>query len=71
MATVERALDNGSGCADVLQLLTFARGAMNGLMAEAIENHVQEHVASPARPSVAEHAKGIDELVEVILSNLK
>jgi len=37
MDAVERALDNGTDCAEVLQLIAAARGAMNGLMAELIE----------------------------------
>ena len=31
---MERALDEGKDCGDILQLITAARGAMNGLMAE-------------------------------------
>jgi DNA-binding FrmR family transcriptional regulator len=68
---VERALESESGCSDVLQLLAGARGAMNGLMAEVIEDHIREHVASPAIESDAERAKGADELVDVIRTYLK
>jgi DNA-binding FrmR family transcriptional regulator len=68
---VERALEAESGCSDVLQLLAGARGAMNGLMAEVIEDHIREHVASPAIQSDAERTKGADELVEVIRTYLK
>jgi DNA-binding FrmR family transcriptional regulator len=68
---VERALEAESGCSDVLQLLAGARGAMNGLMAEVIEDHLREHVVNPAIHSDAERAKGADELVEVIRTYLK
>ena len=37
---MERALDEGKDCGDILQLITAARGAMNGLMAELLEDHV-------------------------------
>ena len=41
---VERALDQEIGCADVLQLIAGARGAINGLMAEVMEEHIREHL---------------------------
>lgn len=68
---VERALESESSCTEVLQLLAATRGAMNGLMAEVIEDHIREHVASPSIESNAERAKGADELVEVVRSYLK
>jgi DNA-binding FrmR family transcriptional regulator len=68
---VERALESESSCTEVLQLLAATRGAMNGLMAEVIEDHIREHVASPSIESDAERAKGADELVEVVRSYLK
>jgi DNA-binding FrmR family transcriptional regulator len=66
---VERALENEKGCAEVLQLVAAARGAMSGLMAEIIEDHVQMHLVDPARNS--ERAKGAAELIEVIQSYLR
>jgi FrmR/RcnR family transcriptional regulator, repressor of frmRAB operon len=68
---VERALETESSCAEVLQLIAATRGAMNGLMAEVIEDHIREHVANPAIESDAERAKGADELVEVVRTYLK
>jgi hypothetical protein len=40
-------------------------------MAEVIEDHIREHVASPAIISQSERMKGADELVEVIRTYLK
>src|SRR5436190_18920837 len=45
---VERALEEEKGCADVLQLIAGARGAINGLMAEVVEDHIRLHVADHA-----------------------
>jgi DNA-binding FrmR family transcriptional regulator len=67
---VERALEAECSCAEILQLLTAARGAMNGLMAVVIEDHIREHVAS-ADIKQAERTKGADELVDVVRSYLK
>jgi DNA-binding FrmR family transcriptional regulator len=42
---VERALCNQEEeCADTLQLLAASRGAINGLMAEVMEQHIREHL---------------------------
>jgi DNA-binding FrmR family transcriptional regulator len=42
--SVERALEAGTDCADVLQQLAAVRGAANGLMATVLEGHVREHM---------------------------
>jgi DNA-binding FrmR family transcriptional regulator len=61
---VERALEQEIGCADVLQLITAARGAVNGLMGEVIEDHIRIHLID-ATPQPAE------ELIDVLKSYLK
>jgi len=45
MEAIERALEDEKGCADVLQLIAGVRGAINGLMAEVVEDHILLHVA--------------------------
>jgi len=67
---IERALEAEAGCAEVLHLLAASRGAMNGLMAEVIEDHVREHVAARDLTD-AERGEGADELLEVIRAYLK
>ena len=47
---LERALDAERPCGDVLQLIAAARGAMNSLMVEVLEDHIRHHVTSVARP---------------------
>ena len=68
---LERALETEKGCAEVLHQIAAVRGAMNGLMAEVIEEHVQTHIANPAVTSNAVRAKGADELIDVIRAYLK
>lgn len=65
MAAVERALDTDAGCAAVLQQVAAARGAINGLMDELIEDHLREHVARPDLDDTA-RAAGAAELIAVI-----
>ena len=68
---VERALEEEKGCAAVLQLVVAARGAMNSLMAEVIEDHIRMHVVDPSRERNGGKAKGAEELIEVIQSYLR
>jgi DNA-binding FrmR family transcriptional regulator len=71
IAAIERALENDEECSDVLQLITAARGAMNGLMAELLEGHVRYHVLDPKKNATSEQRKAADELIDVIRSYLK
>jgi DNA-binding FrmR family transcriptional regulator len=41
---IERALDAEAECEQVLHLIAGTRGAMTGLMAEVIEDHVRGHL---------------------------
>jgi DNA-binding FrmR family transcriptional regulator len=67
---VERALEAELGCSDVLQLITSIRGAVNGLMAEVIEDHIRCHVVAPSVPAKERDANA-DDLIEVVRSYLK
>jgi DNA-binding FrmR family transcriptional regulator len=43
VAAIEKTMEGGD-CSKTLQLISAARGAMAGLMAEVLESHVREHV---------------------------
>ncbi len=68
---VERALEQEIGCNDVMQLIAAARGAMNGLMAEVVEDHVRMHVLDPRCGPGVEQAQAAEELIDVVRSYLK
>jgi len=68
---LERALTTEQECSDVLQLITAARGALNGLMAELVEDHVRFHVVDPKQKPSSEQALAVDELVDIIRAYLK
>jgi DNA-binding FrmR family transcriptional regulator len=68
---LERALEAEKGCSEILHQIAAARGAMNGLMTEVIEEHIQTHIANPAITRDAERSKGADELIDVIRAYLK
>jgi len=71
IAAIERALDHDQDCSDLLQLITAARGAMNGLMAELLEGHIRFHVLDPRENPSAEQMLAADELVDVVRSYLR
>lgn len=54
IGAVERGLESGVGCSDILQLVAAVRGAVNGLMDEIIAEHLKEHVA---KPGLNDHAR--------------
>ena len=66
---VERALEDEKGCATVLHLIVAARGALNGLMTEVIEDHIRLHVVDPVKD--AERARGAEELIDAVQAYLK
>ena len=68
---VERALTSEQDCSDILRQITAARGAMNGLMAELLEDHVRFHVLDPKRKPTSEQAVAADELVDIVKAYLK
>jgi DNA-binding FrmR family transcriptional regulator len=67
---IERALEAEVGCADVLQVIASVRGAVNGLMAEVIEDHVRCHVGAPSL-AAQERAEGTNDLIEIVHAYLK
>lgn len=68
---LERSLGAEKGCGEVLHQIAAVRGAIHGLMAEVIEEHVRTHIASPAITRSAERIQGATELIEVLRSYLK
>lgn len=67
---LERAVEEEKGCTYVLHLVVAARGAMNSLMAEIIEDHIRMHVVDPDHERGA-RAKGAEELIEIVQAYLR
>ncbi len=53
-------------CYQVMQQLAAARGAMNGLMTELIEEHLDHHVLAGETPG--KRREGADALIKVLRS---
>jgi DNA-binding FrmR family transcriptional regulator len=67
LESVERALQENASCADVLQRLAAARGAINSLMAELMEDHILNHMPRNSRSS----EEAADDLIEIVRTYLK
>ena len=68
---IERALEAEDSCTQVMALLTAARGAINGMMAEVVEDHIQEHMMAANRKPSREETQAADELIEVLRSYIR
>ena len=59
---VEKAIEGGQECALVLQTLAACRGAINALLAEIIEGHIDHHLSDAnghLRRDAAEELMGV------------
>ena len=68
---LERALEAERGCADIVHQITALRGAMNGLMAGVIEDHIRTHVADSSHSASDAQPPAVNELIEVVNSYLR
>jgi len=68
---IERALTGEVGCEEIMHLIAGARGAMTGLMAEVVENHVREHLVDGEKYPNALNTEAAEQLLEVVRTYLK
>lgn len=67
---LERALEQEAECAAVLQQIAAIRGAINGLMAEVLEDHVREHLG-PDKGGAQSRGEDLEQVVAILRSYLK
>jgi DNA-binding FrmR family transcriptional regulator len=68
---IERALLEEAECAEVLQLVSACRGALNGLMSEVIEGHVRFHIIDPDDNPKSARSRAAQELLDVLDTYLR
>ncbi len=68
---IERALEGEEGCEQVMHLIAGVRGAMAGLMAEVVEDHVRTHLVDPGKHPGALDPEATEQLLDVIRTYLK
>jgi DNA-binding FrmR family transcriptional regulator len=67
LESVERALNEREHCAEILHRLAAARGAINSLMAELMEDHIRHHMARHTKSS----EDAADDLIGIMRTYLK
>jgi FrmR/RcnR family transcriptional regulator, repressor of rcnA expression len=67
LESVLRGLNDDEQCADVLQRLAAARGAINSLMGELLEDHILNHL--PRNSKSSEDAA--NDVIEIVRTYLK
>jgi len=65
---IKRLLDHAGDCSRVLQQLAACRRAINGLMAEILEDHIPFHVVDPDVDPESEQAEAAEQLVDLVRS---
>jgi len=67
---LERAVDADEECTNVLQQATSCRGALDGFIAEVIEDHIREHMID-ARGGRDDTRAAAEELVDIVHQYLR
>jgi len=68
---IEKALEQETEAADMLQLVAACRGALNGLMGELIEGHIRFHVIDPDDNPNSARGRAAQELLDVLKTYLR
>jgi DNA-binding FrmR family transcriptional regulator len=66
LESVLRGLNEDEQCADVLQRLAAARGSIDSLMGELLEDHIRNHMPANSK-SAAEAAEDVIGIVKTYL----
>jgi DNA-binding FrmR family transcriptional regulator len=66
LEAIQRAVEADQECARVLQQATACRGAMDGFIAEVIEDHIREHMIDPAAPKDDPRREAAEDLVGIV-----
>ena len=68
---IESLLEAHGDCGKVLQQLAACRGALNGLMAEILEDHIRFHVADPDLDPESVQSEATEQLIDLVRSYLR
>lgn len=67
---LERALTEETDCARVMHMIAGIRGAVTGLMAEVVEDHVRTHLVDPAK-NPGKPNDAAEQLIDVVHTYLR
>lgn len=66
---IERALEADAACVEVLRQIASVRGAVGGLTAQMMEDHLREHVL--VAETDKERHQGGEDMIEIIRAYMK
>jgi FrmR/RcnR family transcriptional regulator, repressor of frmRAB operon len=71
VVAIEELLEKDAECERVLHTIAACRGAIDGLLAEVLEDHIRYHVISPSSNPDSEQVQAAEELVDLLRTYLK
>ena len=71
VSAIERAVEADEECTGVLQQATSCRGALDGFIAEVIEDHIREHMIDSRAARDDPRNEAAEELVDIVHQYLK
>lgn len=66
LEAVEKGILEQKECFTILQTLSACRGAMNGLMGELVEEHIQTHVINAPSDDASAKNQAADDLIKLL-----
>ena len=71
LEAVESALIEEKECFEILQTVAAVRGALNGLVAEIVEDHIRLHILDPDEKPSVKLTHAAEELMDVVRAYVK
>jgi DNA-binding FrmR family transcriptional regulator len=71
VTAIEGLLQKDADCERVLQTIAACRGAIDGLMAEVLEDHIRFHVLEADADPESDRAQAAEQLIDLVRSYLK
>jgi FrmR/RcnR family transcriptional regulator, repressor of frmRAB operon len=68
---LERALTEETDCARIMHMIAGIRGAVSGLMAEVVEDHVRTHLVDARKNPGALNTDAAEQLIDVVHTYLR
>jgi len=68
---IERTVEQEGRCIDLLQQITAARGAMNGLLAVVLEDHIRSHLTVTDSELDEPGGDAREQLIDIVHSYFK
>ncbi len=65
---IQKALENEQECSLVLNTIVASRGALNGLLMQVLEGHIQSHLTDPAIMDPTERTQAGQQLIDLLKS---